>query len=81
MAAYVLTTPTSDPTLETNTTDVLATPRGLLAKLASGQWLPANAEEIVAALQLLAVELQQLEGSEIVSPTGAAPVGSVWATS
>ena len=79
--AYSLTTPTSNPTLETNTSDVLATPRGLLGKLATGAWLPENPEEVVAALQLLAQELQQLEGSAIVSPTGAAPARAIWATS
>ena len=52
-----LTTPGNRPDLATNTSSVLVT-RGLLTSLAAGAWLPSGAEEIVAALQLLAQELQ-----------------------
>jgi hypothetical protein len=55
-----LTTPTnlpeSDPTLDSDTTGVLAN-RALLTQLANGEWLPFLPEEIVAALTLLAQEL------------------------
>lgn len=56
-----LTTPTSDATLATNTANVLAN-RALLTQLAAGEWLPSAAEEIVAAVALLAQELAYLEG-------------------
>jgi hypothetical protein len=52
-----LSTPANRPDLAASTGNVLVT-RGLLTSLANGAWLPSGEEEIVAALQLLAQELQ-----------------------
>ena len=57
VVATALTTPGNRPELATNTANVLVT-RGLLTSLAAGNWLPSGEEELVAALQLLAQELQ-----------------------
>lgn len=78
-----LTTKYDEAVTASASKDIVAENRGLLTKLADGEWLPSRPEEIVVALQLLAVEqrhtMAELTGADTHGTPKTTAARAAWA--